>query len=97
MKIINAKINSDLCACAIEEGLNSLKSKDISKVKLLTSTSYNIIFIHTILSRNKFKLNDHSDAVSFLYSNVDRTTVLEKDSWLLIDYSNNKIYFSGGI
>ena len=83
MKIINAKISSDLCELAIEEGLRQLKNKDINKVFLLASTEYKFF--------NLFQL---ANEVNFPYINIDTSEVLKRDSWMLIDYESDTIYFN---
>ncbi len=95
MKIINAKIHVVLCASAIEEGLNTLKVKNIGNVFLLTSPKY-VEFIFRLVLIHKFQLDDLSEKVSLPISNIDTSKTLKKDSWMLIDYTSNQIYYSKG-
>ena len=95
MEIINAKIHVDLCACAIEEGLNTLKSKDINKVFLLTATRYDK-FLLNLIHIHRFQLDDFANKIIFPPDNVATSKTLIKDSWMLIDYVSNQIYYSKG-
>lgn len=85
MDIINANVSTDLSETAIMEGLCILQSKNLNKVFLLTSNTYNFNLLYQICK-----------ALDFPYQNVDSSGVLSYDSWMLIDYIKNIIYYSKG-
>lgn len=92
MKIINANIPADLSRCAIEEGLNKLKPKRIYRnVVLLASSSYNFRYIYGL------RLNEENHIMEIPFKNIDTSEVLERDSWMLIDYEGKKIYYNEGV
>lgn len=91
MKLINANIDTDLSYHAINAGLSLLASTDLSHVKLLTSSSYSFQDIYNIINKEYFLKNQ-----KFSYDNVDTSEILLRDSWMLIDYSLEKIYYSPG-
>lgn len=91
MELINASIPSDLSACAIERGLKQLGTTDLINVRLLVSPNDSFQTIFQIINKYTF-LNSKQ----FSYSNVDTTDILKTDSWMLIDYEQEKIYYSPG-
>ena len=88
MEIINASIQSDLSQCALEEGLNKLESKNLFRVFLFVSSSYTFSYIFDVI--------DSSKIIGIPMKNIDTSDILEKDSWMLIDYMNKKIYYNEG-
>jgi len=92
MDIINASIPADLSVSAVEEGLRRINSKNLNKVCLFVSSSYNFNCIYKL-----FYPGNKNDVNSIEFNKIDSSEVLEKDSWMLIDYSTNIIYYSPGI
>lgn len=95
MRIINAIIPADLCEAAIEESLLKLKPKNIEKVILLVSSSYSFHYIFTLFGIYNDEI-DNINTIGFPLKNVDSSEVLETDSWMLIDYDSQTMYYSEG-
>jgi len=85
MEIINANISADLCETSLEEGLFRLQSVDKNKVFLIAAIDYKF-----------FDLFQLTEKMNFPIANIDTSQALTYASWLLIDYSVNKIYYSEG-
>ena len=94
MKIINANIQADLSVCSIEEGLLQLKPKSMAKVILLVSGSYSFQDIYSLFNHNQIKTD--ISKIMFSLENVDSSEILINDSWMLIDYESNTMYYSEG-
>jgi len=91
MKIVNADVPMDLCQTAVEEALLELKSKDLSRVVLLASSSYGFSYIYDLAVFFK-----EENPFGFSLTNIDTSPVLAKDSWMLIDYSTDTMFYSKG-
>ena len=92
MDIINSRIPADLSVSAVEEGLKRINSKNLNKVCLFVAGNYNFNYIYRL-----FYPGDKNDVNFIKFNKIDSSEILEKDSWMLIDYSTNIIYYSAGI
>ena len=86
MKIILPSIPADLSEASLEYALEKLSVKNNFKVVLLVSNNYN--FSDLFQLAKKFNLN---------YNKIDSSGVLEKDSWMVINYASEEIFYCGGI
>lgn len=95
MDIINATIQADLSVSSVEEGLLRLNPKDLEKVFLLVADNYNFSFIWNLFS-DELKDKKDINKLNFSISNIDTSPTLATDSWMLIDYGTNTMYYSEG-
>jgi len=88
MDIINASIPADLSVSAIEEGLKRINATNLNKICLLVSGDYSFNYIYSLLK------NDKNYVLPIKIDKIDSSKVLEKESWMIIDYSTNVIYYN---